>query len=155
LFVSQLSRTATTLGLSSPRASASPRVHTRYGGVYSVTLIPGDGVGKEITNSVKDIFEKANVPVEFEEFPGVSGESGPDDTEFRKSMDSLRRNKVGLKGESSEAVAPVRGRRRAAASWGEMPPLGGWSLVQEDKLSLELQSGAAIRNMGDGQLSCT
>jgi hypothetical protein len=34
-----------------------------------------------------------------------------------------------------------------------MPPGGGWSLVQEDKLSLELQSGAAIRNMGDGQLS--
>ncbi|KAK9896949.1 putative IDH1-isocitrate dehydrogenase [NAD] subunit 1, mitochondrial [Cystobasidium minutum MCA 4210] len=92
------SRSATTLGLSTPRANASPRVHTQYGGVYSVTLIPGDGVGKEITNSVKDIFEKANVPVEFEEFPGVSGESGPDDTEFRKSMDSLRRNKVGLKG---------------------------------------------------------
>jgi hypothetical protein len=38
--------------------------------------------------------------VEFEEFPGVSGESGPDDTEFRKSMDSLRRNKVTLKGAS-------------------------------------------------------
>jgi len=101
--VTQLSipsaRTATTLGLSTPRQSAAPRVHTQYGGVYSVTLIPGDGVGKEITNSVKDIFERANVPVEFEEFPGVSGESGPDDTEFRKSMDSLRRNKVGLKGE--------------------------------------------------------
>lgn len=92
------SRTATTLGLSTPRQSAAPRVHTQYGGVYSVTLIPGDGVGKEITNSVKDIFERANVPVEFDEFPGVSGESGPDDTEFRKSMDSLRRNKVGLKG---------------------------------------------------------
>lgn len=75
--------------------------------MYSVTLIPGDGVGKEITNSVKDIFEKANVPVEFEEFPGVSGESGPDDTEFRKSMDSLRRNKVGLKGESSDRALPL------------------------------------------------
>jgi isocitrate dehydrogenase (NAD+) len=33
-----------------------------------VTLIPGDGVGVEITNSVKEIFEHANVPVEFEEF---------------------------------------------------------------------------------------
>jgi isocitrate dehydrogenase (NAD+) len=62
-----------------------------------VTLIPGDGVGKEITSSVKEIFDTANVPVEFEEF-AVSGENDPTDSEFRKAMDSLRRNKVGLKG---------------------------------------------------------
>lgn len=54
-------------------------------------------MGKEITNSVKEIFENVNVPIEFEEF-AVSGETDPNDTEFKKSMDSLRRNKVGLKG---------------------------------------------------------
>ena len=54
-------------------------------------------MGKEITHSVEQVFEAANVPVEFEH-SNVSGETDPTDTEFKKSMDSLRRNKVGLKG---------------------------------------------------------
>jgi len=91
----QQARNATSLGLGLERIAA--RAPTKYGGVYTCTLIPGDGVGKEITNSVKEIFEHANVPVEFEEF-AVSGETDPNETEFKKSMDSLRRNKVGLKG---------------------------------------------------------
>merc|ERR1711939_38443 len=62
----QQARNATSLGLGLERIAA--RAPTKYGGVYTCTLIPGDGVGKEITNSVKEI------------------------------MDSLRRNKVGLKG---------------------------------------------------------
>ena len=41
---------------------------TKYGGVFSVTLIPGDGVGAEITRSVQEIFAHCNVPIEFEEF---------------------------------------------------------------------------------------
>lgn len=31
-----------------------------------VTLIPGDGIGPEIIESVKKIFEAANAPVEWE-----------------------------------------------------------------------------------------
>lgn len=69
----------------------------RMASFTQVTLIPGDGVGNEITKSVKDIFDHCNVPVEFEEF-AVSGENDPNDTEFKKAMDSLKRNKVGLKG---------------------------------------------------------
>lgn len=68
-----------------------------------MTLIPGDGVGIEITNSVKEIFDHANVPVEFEEFK-ISGETSADEAVFRRSMDSLRRNKVGLKGEISSGL---------------------------------------------------
>ncbi|BGP18811.1 hypothetical protein JCM10213_003466 [Rhodosporidiobolus nylandii] len=88
-------RLATTLGVGITKPS--PATPTKYGGVYSVTLIPGDGVGKEITQSVEEIFDHANVPVEFEKF-NVSGETSDDAALFKRAMDSLRRNKVGLKG---------------------------------------------------------
>lgn len=70
----------------------------KYGGTYTVTLIPGDGIGAEITNSVKEIFEACNVPVEWEQYD-VSGETTGGEDLFRQAMDSLKRNKVGLKGE--------------------------------------------------------
>ncbi|KAI5481049.1 hypothetical protein MNV49_006235 [Pseudohyphozyma bogoriensis] len=66
-------------------------------GVYSCTLIPGDGVGKEITQSVEEVFEHLNVPVEFEKY-NISGDTSADAALFKQSMDSLKRNKVGLKG---------------------------------------------------------
>ncbi|OBZ70342.1 Isocitrate dehydrogenase [NAD] subunit 1, mitochondrial [Grifola frondosa] len=50
------------------------RLPTKYGGVYTVTLIPGDGIGHEITESVKDIFEHVNAPIEWEQY-NVSGMS--------------------------------------------------------------------------------
>ncbi|KOS14822.1 mitochondrial nad-dependent isocitrate dehydrogenase subunit 1 precursor [Malassezia pachydermatis] len=70
---------------------------TKYGGVYTATLIPGDGIGKEITGSVKEIFDSLNVPIEWEEYE-LSGEHDGNDSLFLQAMDSLRRNKVGLKG---------------------------------------------------------
>jgi len=73
------------------------RLPAKYGGKYTVTLIPGDGIGAEITNSVKDIFEVLNVPVEWEQYD-VSGETTGGAALFRQAMDSLKRNKVGLKG---------------------------------------------------------
>jgi len=88
------SRTATSLGLGVQRATKAP---TKYGGVYTVTLIPGDGIGVEVSNAVKEVFEHVNVPVEFDEYK-VSGETGPDETDFKLALNSLRRNKVGLKG---------------------------------------------------------
>ncbi len=77
-----------------PQTSQLP---AKYGGKYTVTLIPGDGIGAEITNSVKDIFEVLNVPVEWEQYD-VSGETTGGAALFRQAMDSLKRNKVGLKG---------------------------------------------------------
>lgn len=46
--------------------------HVHYSSQHELIclLLPGDGVGKEITASVKEIFEHLNVPVEFEEFDG-------------------------------------------------------------------------------------
>ena len=68
-------------------------------GKYTVTLVPGDGIGKEITDSVKEIFDGLKVPVEWEQY-NVSGETAAGEGLFQEAMESLRRNKVGLKGES-------------------------------------------------------
>ncbi|KAJ9121349.1 isocitrate dehydrogenase (NAD(+)) idh1 [Naganishia onofrii] len=77
--------------------NAKSRVPMKYGGKFACTLIPGDGIGAEITDSVKEIFESINVPIEWEQFD-VSGETTGGEALFRQAMDSLKRNKVGLKG---------------------------------------------------------
>ncbi|MFK7922617.1 MAG: isocitrate/isopropylmalate dehydrogenase family protein [Bacteroidia bacterium] len=65
----------------------------------TVTLIPGDGIGPEITEAVVKIFEAAKAPVIFEEqAAGLTAfqESGnliPDDL-----IESIERNKIALKG---------------------------------------------------------
>jgi len=88
-------RAATTLAAGIP--SVSRRLPTKYGGVYTVTLIPGDGIGEEITNSVKEIFEHVNAPIEWEQY-NVSGETSAGESLFKEAVDSMKRNKVGLKG---------------------------------------------------------
>lgn len=64
-----------------------------------ITLIEGDGIGPEITNSVKAIFEAAAVPIEWEE------ENAGQSTLISKGalipnslIESIKRNKVALKG---------------------------------------------------------
>lgn len=75
---------------------------TKYGGKYTVTLIPGDGIGAEVADSVKTIFKADNVPIEWEQIDvsGLTDASPTGRTEdlFRESVASLRRNKLGLKG---------------------------------------------------------
>ncbi|CRJ87906.1 hypothetical protein BN1723_001482 [Verticillium longisporum] len=73
---------------------------TKFGGKYTVTLIPGDGIGAEVAESVKTIFKADNVPVEWEQVDvtGVDASSGRTEDLFRESVSSLRRNKLGLKG---------------------------------------------------------
>jgi len=64
-----------------------------------VSLIPGDGIGTEITESVKTIFKADNVPIEWEQV-AVSdfGNVAQAEAAFRESVASLKRNKLGLKG---------------------------------------------------------
>lgn len=73
---------------------------TKYGGKYTVTLIPGDGIGAEVAESVKTVFKADNVPVEWEQVDVSGVESGNKHSEdlFRESIASLKRNKLGLKG---------------------------------------------------------
>jgi isocitrate dehydrogenase (NAD+) len=63
-------------------------------------LIPGDGIGAEVAESVKTIFKADNVPVEWEQVDVSGVEAGGKHSEelFRESIASLKRNKLGLKG---------------------------------------------------------
>ena len=62
-----------------------------------VTLIPGDGIGREMTNAVKTLFRTVNCPIEWEQVD-VSFDSENYKEEVVEAINSLRRNKVGLKG---------------------------------------------------------
>ncbi|KAI8389372.1 isocitrate dehydrogenase, NAD-dependent [Blakeslea trispora] len=67
-------------------------------GNYLVTLIPGDGIGPEISRSVKDIFAAAKTPIEWEEVDVTpilkDGKTAiPDD-----AIASVRTSTVALKG---------------------------------------------------------
>ncbi|OBT51310.1 hypothetical protein VE04_09261 [Pseudogymnoascus sp. 24MN13] len=83
---------------------------TKYGSKYTVTLIPGDGIGAEITESVKTVFKADNVPIEWEQVDVSGLESGRKHSEelFRESIASLKRNKIGLKGILHTPVAALR-----------------------------------------------
>ncbi|XP_065828259.1 isocitrate dehydrogenase [NAD] subunit gamma, mitochondrial-like [Oscarella lobularis] len=88
--------------------SALPRIQTRswstsspsyasYGGRHTVTLIPGDGIGPELAASVKEVFRKASVPVDFEDLI-ISGAISRDPAVLSQAVTSVRRNGVALKG---------------------------------------------------------
>lgn len=73
-------------------ASIEKILPKKYGGRYTVTLLPGDGVGKEITDSVISIFESENLPIDWEVVDINSLDS------INEAVESLKRNKIGLKG---------------------------------------------------------
>ncbi|KAG5672625.1 hypothetical protein PVAND_002740 [Polypedilum vanderplanki] len=64
-----------------------------------VTLIPGDGIGPEISAAVQKIFATAQVPIEWESVD-VTPVRNPDGRFGipQAAIDSVNRNKVGLKG---------------------------------------------------------
>ncbi|KRY12922.1 putative isocitrate dehydrogenase [NAD] subunit alpha, mitochondrial, partial [Trichinella patagoniensis] len=64
-----------------------------------VTLIPGDGIGPEISSSVQTIFKVAEVPIEWE-VVDVTPVKGRDGTWKipSKCIESIRQTKIGLKG---------------------------------------------------------
>jgi isocitrate dehydrogenase (NAD+) len=65
----------------------------------TVTLIPGDGTGPEVTDSVKEVFEALGVDIEWEVVEAGEKVMEEEGTPLPESvLDSIRRNKVGLKG---------------------------------------------------------
>src|SRR2546422_5788301 len=66
---------------------------------YRVTLIPGDGIGPEVSAAVLRIIDAAGVQIEWERFivggqaQDLAGSSLPDEV-----IESVRRNEVALKG---------------------------------------------------------
>ncbi|XP_030224110.1 isocitrate dehydrogenase [NAD] subunit gamma, mitochondrial isoform X3 [Gadus morhua] len=68
----------------------------RYGGRHTVTLIPGDGIGPELANHVRELFWFCCVPVDFELVNVDSSLTAEDD--INNAIMSIRRNGVALKG---------------------------------------------------------
>lgn len=68
-FIAKCARNAVNLNRCTRRYCAKPpeKKGGEGGGPKKVSLIPGDGVGKEITAAVINIFNAAKVPVEWEE----------------------------------------------------------------------------------------
>ena len=67
---------------------------------YSVTLIPGDGIGPEVTDATLQVLEATGVDFEWERFEEVGTaavEAGRDELP-REVLESIRENRVALKG---------------------------------------------------------
>ncbi|KAF3772385.1 3-isopropylmalate dehydrogenase [Nymphaea thermarum] len=70
------------------------------------TLFPGDGIGPEIVESVKQVFNAAEVPIEWEEhFVGDQVDPRTQNFLTWESLESVRRNGVGLKGPMATPIA--------------------------------------------------
>ncbi|KAL8645015.1 MAG: hypothetical protein Q9226_007486 [Calogaya cf. arnoldii] len=67
-------------------------------GNYTVTLIEGDGIGPEISQSVKDIFAAAKVPIEWEPVDVTPQLKNGKTVIPDKAIDSVKKNYVALKG---------------------------------------------------------
>ncbi|KAI1945497.1 NAD-dependent isocitrate dehydrogenase [Ophidiomyces ophidiicola] len=67
-------------------------------GKYTVTLIEGDGIGPEISQSVKDIFSAANVPIKWEPVDVTPILKNGKTTIPDEAINSVKKNYVALKG---------------------------------------------------------
>jgi isocitrate dehydrogenase (NAD+) len=66
---------------------------------HRITLIPGDGIGPEVTSAVVGILDRAGLRVEWETHDaGVVALEKQGETLPTELLDSIRRNKVALKG---------------------------------------------------------
>ncbi|XP_055043348.1 isocitrate dehydrogenase [NAD] subunit gamma, mitochondrial isoform X2 [Misgurnus anguillicaudatus] len=68
----------------------------KYGGRHTVTLIPGDGIGPELLNHVRDLFRYCCVPVDFE-IVNVDS-SVASESDINNAITAIKRNGVALKG---------------------------------------------------------
>ncbi|XP_071454085.1 isocitrate dehydrogenase [NAD] subunit gamma, mitochondrial-like [Hetaerina americana] len=88
----------------------------KYGGRYTVTMLPGGGIGPELMEYVKEVFQFAGVPVDFETISIDPLREGNE--EFEYAMTSIKRNGVCLKGniETKSFIAGVPSRNVAIRS---------------------------------------
>jgi len=72
---------------------------------YRVTLIPGDGIGPEVTAAAVRVVEAAGVPIEWDEqLAGIQALEKFGDPVPQPLIRSLRRNRVALKGPLTTAI---------------------------------------------------
>src|SRR5215211_3364827 len=67
---------------------------------HTIVLIPGDGIGPEVTNATKRILEAAGLAVEWVELPAgaVAIEQGYDNVLPQRTIAAIKAHKVALKG---------------------------------------------------------
>lgn len=66
---------------------------------YHVTLIPGDGIGPEVTEATRRVLEAAGIEFAWEyRDAGMTAQEKHGDTLPEETLESIRRNKIGLKG---------------------------------------------------------
>lgn len=67
-------------------------------GMYKVTLVPGDGIGPEISQAVQEIYKAAKVPVEFEPVDVTPSLINGLTTIPKPAVESIYKNTIALKG---------------------------------------------------------
>src|SRR5947208_14578883 len=73
---------------------------------HRVTLIPGEGIGPEVASATRRILEATGVQIDWEEIAGRSdSSSNQEKTVNQAAVESVRRNRVALKGPMATAVA--------------------------------------------------
>ncbi len=73
---------------------------------HKVTLIPGEGIGPEVAAATRRILEAAGVDIDWEEIAGRSDSSADQGKSVNKAaVESVRRNRVALKGPMATAIA--------------------------------------------------
>src|SRR5205809_5959958 len=73
---------------------------------HHVTLIPGEGIGPEVSTATRRILEASGVEIAWEEISGRAGESADQGQRVNQAaIDSVRRNRVALKGPMATAIA--------------------------------------------------
>lgn len=72
-------------------------------GKYLVTLVPGDGIGPEVAEAVKEIYRAANVPIKWHEVsvaPYINDQGKS--VIPPEAVKSIKENTIALKGEFRE-----------------------------------------------------
>src|SRR5215218_6950783 len=67
---------------------------------HTIVLIPGDGIGPEVTNATRRILDAAGLSVEWVELPAgaVAIEQGYDNVLPQRTLAAIKAHKVALKG---------------------------------------------------------
>ena len=73
---------------------------------HKVTLIPGEGIGPEVAAATRRILEATGVQIDWEEIAGRSDSSADQGKAVNQAaVESVRRNRVALKGPMATAIA--------------------------------------------------
>jgi isocitrate dehydrogenase (NAD+) len=111
---------------------------------HNITLIPGDGIGLEVSVAVKTILEAAGVQILWDEIP-ARADFERRGIDFMQSgvLDSIRKNRVALKGPMATAVATGApsinvGLRQALDLYANLRPVKNLEGVQSRYLGVDI-----------------